>query len=154
MTLAQEKAVDDAKFLYEKNLVIGFIEGFTSNFNKECEAGLVESITYGFYMLDTYQVWLPKNMAKFNIANNGLIESSNIVYAYCDMSVLAEKLSIYTYFSDPEVFVVVGARIAGAMINTVPELVGCISEGKVEEDGWKVGNCFATLVSTILDVKL
>lgn len=43
----------------------------------------------GFSVLATYKVWLPENTAKFNLANVGLTEASNVVYAYCDISQIA-----------------------------------------------------------------
>ena len=104
--------------------------------------------------MDTYKVWLPQNTAKFNIANVSLTEASNVVYAYCDLSALFASFSHYTDTSAPDHFVVLGFRIAGAMVNTVGDLTDCVSRGKAKNDGFMVGNCSAVLVSTLLDVKL
>jgi len=146
------EALLEAKADYYEFLLLGVIDGFTSGFNEDCRSGLAETVRNGFSVLDTYQIWLPQNTAKFNIANVALTEASNIVYAYCDMSALFANLSQYTDISNPDQFVVLGFRIAGALVNTVGELTDCVSVGKAKNDGYMVGSCSAVLASTLLDV--
>ena len=75
---------DNAEF-YEA-VLLGGIEGFTAGFNGQCRSGLAEFVRNAFSVLETYKIWLPQNTAKFNIANVGLTEASNVCYAFCDIT--------------------------------------------------------------------
>ena len=54
---AQELIGDNAAF-YEA-VLLGIIEGGTSNFNDDCKGGLANMVRSAFSILDTYQIWLP-----------------------------------------------------------------------------------------------
>ena len=107
-----------------------------------------------FSVLSTYQIWLPQNTAKFNLANVGLTEASNIVYAHCSVTPVFDQLADLVDFEDPDSFIIVAARIAGGMINTIPELRSCVSEGQRKKDGYMVGLCGANMAVTLLDASL
>ena len=149
---AQALIGDNAAF-YEA-VLLGVIDGGTSNFNEDCRGGLANMVRNAFSVLDTYQIWLPQNTAKFNLANVGLTEASNIVYAHCSVTQVAAQLAQLADYSNPDQYIIVASRISGAMINTIPELRGCISEGNRKRDGYMVGVCSAEMVTTLLDASL
>ena len=84
--------------LYYEGMLIGIIEGFVSDYNEDCKAGLVNMVKSGFSVLDTYQVYKPQNFAKFNLANIGLTEATNIVYAHCSVTKILEQTSEFVDF--------------------------------------------------------
>ena len=116
--------------------MLGAIEGATSNFNDECKGGLQNMVRSAFTVIQTSSFWLPKNSAKFNLANVALTESSNIVYAHCSVDTMAQQISQAVDVSDPDELIIVGSRVMGAMINTVPELWDCVKEGNKKRDGY------------------
>ena len=116
--------------------MLGAIEGATSNFNDECKGGLQNMVRSAFTVIQTSSFWLPKNSAKFNLANVALTESSNIVYAHCSVDTMAEQIGQAVDVSDPDDLIVVGSRVVGAMLNTVPELWDCVKEGNKKRDGF------------------
>ena len=75
---------------YYEAILLGVIEGGTSNFNEDCKGGLQNMVRSGFTVMSTSQFWLPANSAKFNLANVALTEASNIVYAHCSVDMLFE----------------------------------------------------------------
>ena len=135
-------------------MLLGVIDGGTSNFNEDCRGGLANMVRNGFSVLDTYQVWLPKNTAKFNLANVGLTEASNIVYAHCSVTQVAAQLAQLADYENPDQYIIVFSRISGAMVNTIPELRECINYGNQIGDGYMVGLCAANMVTTLLDASL
>ena len=140
--------------IYYEGILLGLIDGGTSNFNGECKSGLAETVRSAFSVLDTYEIWNPKNTAKFNIANVQLTEASNIVYAHCDVSTLAGQVGQIFDYEDPDQYIVIASRIMGAMINTIPELRSCVSQGQKTRDGYMVGVCSAEMLTTLLDASL
>ena len=107
-----------------------------------------------FSVLDTYQIWLPQNTAKFNLANVGLTEASNIVYAHCSVTQVANQLSQLFDYSNPDQYIIIFSRISGAFVNTIPEKRRCMSEGSMKRDGFMVGLCGSEMVTTLLDASL
>lgn len=151
--LAEKLAEQNNSQFYEA-VMLGAIEGGTSNFNDDCKGGLQNMVRSAFTVIQTSSFWLPKNSAKFNLANVALTESSNIVYAHCSVDHLAEQLGQVIDISDPDDLIIVGSRVAGAMINTVPELWDCVKEGNAKRDGFMSGLCGAQIFTTLLDVSL
>ena len=149
---AQELIGDNAAF-YEAAL-LGVIDGAVSNFNVDCKGGLANMVRNAFSVLDTYQIWLPKNTAKFNLANVGLTEASNIVYAHCSVAPVTRQLAQLADYENPDQYIIVASRIMGAFVNTIPELRGCIDKGNKIGDGFMVGFCGAEMAVTLLDVSL
>ena len=139
---------------YYEGMLIGIIEGFVSDYNEDCKAGLVNMVKSGFSVLDTYQFYLPTNFAKFQLANIGLTEATNIVYAHCSVTKILEQTADFVDFEDPMEYIVIISRFIGAAINSVPELTGCMSEASAKEDGYMYGNCASNLVTTLLDAEL
>lgn len=135
-------------------MLLGIIEGGTSNFNDDCKGGLQNMVRSSFSVLSTYQIWLPQNTAKFNLANVGLTEASNIVYAHCSVTPVFDQIASLVDFNDPDSFIIVFARISGGMINTIPELRTCVKEGQEKRDGYMVGLCSANMAVTLLDASL
>ena len=128
---------------YTEFLFAGIIDGFTSGFNADCRSGLLEVNSSLFSVMDTWEIWLPKNTAKFNIASVQLTEAMNVVYAFCDTTSLFEELSKLVDFSDPDQFIVLASRIGGTFINTWGTLTTCIKRGQETNDGYMVGSCGA-----------
>merc|ERR1712045_891558 len=149
---AQALIGDNAAF-YEA-VLLGVIDGGTSNFNEDCRGGLANMVRNAFSVLDTYQIWLPQNTAKFNLANVGLTETSNIVYAHCSVTQVAAQLAQLADYGNPDQYIIVFSRIGGAMVNTIPELRECITYGNQIGDGYMVGVCSAEMVTTLLDASL
>ena len=48
-----QELVGDRAAYYE-GMLIGIIEGFVSDYNEDCKAGLVNMVKSGFSVLDTY----------------------------------------------------------------------------------------------------
>ena len=149
---AQQLIGDNAAF-YEAAL-LGVIDGAVSNFNVDCKGGLANMVRNAFSVLDTYQIWLPQNTAKFNLANVGLTEASNIVYAHCSVTQVANQLAQLADYENPDQYIIVFSRISGAMVNTIPELRTCVKRGNERRDGFMVGVCSAEMVTTLLDASL
>lgn len=146
---AQELIGDNAAF-YEAAL-LGVIDGAVSNFNVDCKGGLANMVRNAFSVLDTYQIWLPQNTAKFNLANVGLTEASNIVYAHCSVTPVTRQVSQLLDYEDPEQYIIIFSRISGALVSAIPEKRECISDGNLKRDGFMVGYCAAEIVTTLLD---
>jgi len=101
-------------------MFLGIIDGFVSNFNKDCSSGLSESVKGLFSVIKNLPTD-PRKIAKFNIANTNLTESTNLVYAFCDTAPLAANLSTLTdYDNNPEQYIVLASRLFGLWINTYP----------------------------------
>merc|ERR1719464_1383416 len=143
---------DNAAF-YEA-MFLGAIDGAVSDFNTDCKGGLANTVRNAFSVLDTYQIWLPKNTAKFNLANVGLTEASNIVYAHCSVAPVTRQLAQLADYENPDQYIIVASRVMGAFVNTIPELRGCIDKGNKIGDGFMVGFCGAEMAVTLLDVSL
>ena len=152
--LAEKQAqLVDAAIYYEL-MFLGIIDGLVSNFNVDCRSGLSESVKSLFSVVKNLPTD-PRKFAKFNIANTGLTEATNMVYAYCDTSPLANNLSTLTnYDTNTEQYIVLWARLSGLYINTYPEMMKCINDGKRKGNGYDVGYCGSNLVSLALDTKL
>ena len=135
-------------------MLLGVIDGGTSNFNEDCRGGLANMVRNAFSVLDTYQIWLPQNTAKFNLANVGLTEASNIVYAHCSVTQVAGQLSQLLDYSNPDQYIIIFSRISGAFVNTIPEKRRCMGEGSLKRDGFMVGLCASQMVTTLLDASL
>ena len=135
-------------------MFLGIIDGLVSNFNVDCRSGLSESVKSLFSVVKNLPTD-PRKFAKFNIANTGLTEATNMVYAYCDTAPLGNNLSaLIDYETDPEQYIVLFSRLSGLYINTYPEMMKCIEQGKKKGNGYDVGFCGSNLVSLALDTKL
>ena len=139
---------------YYENLLLGVIDGFTSNFNEQCRSGLAETVRNGFSVVNNIEIYDPRKVAKFNIANVGLTEATNIVYAYCDVSHLITQFSGLANYEDYDQYIVLVSRVAGAFVNTVGELTECVNDGQRKGNGYDVGLCSSTLASVLLDTSL
>ena len=127
-TEAQEIIRDGA--VYWESLLIGGIDGFTSDFNDSCTDGLIMTVTSAFSVLDNIAIYDPRNFAKFNISNVALTEATNMAYAFCDLSQLVSQFEKLVDFSNPDQYLVLVSRVGGAMINEVPAMWKCIQEGQ------------------------
>ena len=149
---AQAQLIDSA--VYYELMFLGIIDGIVSTFNTDCRSGLSESVKSLFSVIKNLPTD-PRKFAKFNIANTGLTEATNMVYAYCDTTPLANNLSVLTdYETNSEQYIVLWARLSGLYLNTYPEMMKCINTGKAKGNGYDVGYCGANLVSLALDTKL
>ena len=88
------------------------------------------TVSNAFSVLDNIAIYDPRNLAKFNIANVGLTEATNMAYAFCDTSSLVKQFERLVDFSNPDQYLVLVARIGGALINEVPNMWACIQDGQ------------------------
>ena len=97
---------------------------------KELRSGLSETVKSLFSVVANLPTD-PRKFAKFNIANTSFTESTNMVYAYCDTTPLANNLkTLLDYDTNPEQYIVLFSRLSGLYINTYPEMMKCIDAGK------------------------
>ena len=135
-------------------MFLGIIDGFVSNFNKDCRSGLTETVKGIFSVIKNLPTD-PRKFAKFNIANTSLTEATNMVYAYCDTTPLGSNLTLLLAYDDnPEKYITLGSRLMGLYVNTYPEMTKCIENGQKKGNGYDVGFCGSNLVSLALDTKL
>merc|ERR1719361_1464517 len=146
-------AVKSTAFYYEM-LLIGIIDGFTSNFNQPCRNGLAETVRNAFSVLDNIDIYNPTKIAKFTIANTGLTEATNMVFAYCDTKPLVSQFTLLADYKNWQQYITVGSRILGTLINTWGELMTCVNEGQAKGNGYDVGYCASHLASVLLDTSL
>jgi len=122
-----------------------------SNFNEPCRVGLSYTVISFFDVIDNIAIYDPTKTAKFSIANVNLTESTNQVYAYCDVNQLTKQFTWLADYENFENYIVFGSRIGGTLINVFGEMMGCISDGNSKGNGYDVGYCGSSLASTLLD---
>ena len=66
---------------------------------------------------------------KFNLSVNNLFESSNVVFAFCDISHVEKEIETYTEYKNWEQYVSLSGRIGGVMIADFWRYYDCIKEG-------------------------
>ena len=76
------------------------------------------------------------------------------MYAHCSVTQVAAQLAQLADYENPDQYIIVASRVAGAFVNTIPELRGCISKGNEIRDGFMVGLCSANMATTLLDASL
>lgn len=139
---------------YFSDLLIGIIDGLTSDFNGDCKGGLAETVRSAFTVWDNLGIYDPRKLSKFTMATNTLTEATNIVYAYCDTSQLVSQFSSLADYTNWEQYIVLASRIGGVFIKDWKKYRGCMSSGKERGNGFDVGLCGAKLASVFLDTSL
>ena len=76
------------------------------------------------------------------------------MYAHCSVTTVAAQLAQLADYEHPDQYIIVASRVAGAFVNTIPELRSCISYGNQIRDGFMVGLCGSEMVTTLLDASL
>ena len=140
--------------VYYEQLLLGIIDGTTGGFNAACRGGLAESVRSAFALMANVDIYDPRKLSKFSLANIGLTEATNVVYAYCDISQLTTQFVYLSDYTNYEQYIVLASRIGGAMVNAYPKLTTCINEGKARGNGYDVGLCGGELFSIFLDTTL
>ena len=140
--------------VYYEQMLLGIIDGTTGGFNASCRSGLAETVRSAFALMDNVDIYDPRKVSKFSLANIGLTEATNVVYAFCDISHLTSQFVTLSDYTNYEQYIVLSSRIGGAMINAYGELNKCIVEGKERGNGYDVGLCSGELFSVFLDTTL
>ena len=86
------------KRFYIESIFTGIIDGIVAYFSRSCHSGLITFVFSLFRMFDYFAIWIPSNTMKFNISMNNFIESSNVVFAYCDVSHFQHEIEEYTEY--------------------------------------------------------
>ena len=76
------------------------------------------------------------------------------MYAHCDMRTLTQQFTWLFDFENYEQYIVFASRVGGVFINEFWEMEECIQHGNEIDNGYDVGYCSLTLVSSILDTEL
>jgi len=84
------------KVTYVFDTLKGIVVGVTAVYSDECRGGLIGLIDSALALYNHIELYLPQNFNKFGIAFNDLIQSSNIIYAYCDITHLYNELAKLT----------------------------------------------------------
>lgn len=75
----------------------GVIEGTTDFLSSQnCVGGLMNTINSSFRMIDNIALYDPSKTMKFAMSSNNLLESTNVIYAYCDFSHLYNEIAKLT----------------------------------------------------------
>jgi hypothetical protein len=88
-------AVDELSVLpgfvnnYTRDILLGLIDGTTSEFNKDCQNGMKGSVTSAFN-LATYgsTVYMPSSLVKVQMSVNDVMTAVNSVTAYCNFTLM------------------------------------------------------------------
>ena len=86
------------KRFYIESIFTGIIDGIVAYFSRSCHSGLITFVFSLFRMFDYFAIWIPSNTMKFNISMNNFIESSNVVFAYRDVSHFQHEIEEYTEY--------------------------------------------------------
>jgi len=114
---------------YYKTLLIGVIDGFTSNFNEDCRNGLTSSVVSAFDLFDNLEIYDPRLIAKFQLSMVNFTEASNHVFVFCDSAQLTKQFTVLSDYKNYENYIVFASRGLGTYINMWGELTECMSEG-------------------------
>ena len=145
---------DKKDSIYYEQMLLGIIDGTTGGFNAECRGGLAQCVQSFFALIANIDIYDPRKISKFSLANIGLTESTNVVYAFCDVSQLTTQFVYLSDYTNYEQYIVLGSRVGGALINQYPKLTKCIDNGKERGNGYDVGLCGGELFSVFLDTTL
>ena len=69
-----------------EQILTGLIEGTVTNFGTTCKDGMTSTVHSLFRMWDNIEIYNPTKIMKFGMSTNNMIESTNVVFAYCDFS--------------------------------------------------------------------
>ena len=139
------------KRFYIESIFTGIIDGIVAYFSRSCHSGLITFVFSLFRMFDYFAIWIPSNTMKFNISMNNFIESSNVVFAYCDVSHFQHEIEEYTEYENWEQYVSLSGRIGGVMIADFWTYYDCVKQGKGGRNGFMVGKCSGSITSLMID---
>ena len=102
-------------------------------------------------MIDNIALYDPTKTMKFAMSSNNLLESTNVIYAYCDFTHLYNEIAKLTNWRKWEQYVIIGGRIGGTFMTDLGKYNGCIKEGKEAGNGYDMGLCAGKIVTLFLD---
>ena len=92
----------EEKLDFAEAVIFGIIEGLVAYFSYQCHNGLFGFVDAAFRMIDHIKIWIPSNTMKFNMSMNNLLESGNVVFAYCDVSHFQYEIMQYVQYQNWE----------------------------------------------------
>ena len=81
-------------------------------------------------MIDNIALYDPTKTMKFAMSSNNLLESTNVIYAYCDFTHLYNEIAKLTNWRKWEQYVIIGGRIGGTFMTDFGKYKGALRREK------------------------
>lgn len=139
---------------YFEQYIYGLIDGLAADFDETCAMSMYGVVDGGFRAKEYWNIVIPTNTMKFQMAIDQLVDSTNSVYAFCDFSLFYSQLSTLTNFGEWQNYITLASRVMGSYMSAVGDYNHCIQQGKMGGNGYDVGICTGGKISMWMDVSL
>jgi len=144
----------DALFVDVEQFLYGFLDGWSFDEINVCSTGLYSAIGSFFDCLEYREIWIPSNTIALPIAINEFEEAMNTIFAYCDFTHVYDVIASLIDFQSGTEWMKLLARLSGAAIIEIPQIINTIDTAWSDGDYYNVGYGSGQTVQVVLDSNL